>query len=140
MAQTTEGERIERLRSIPLFAECSDESLRRILTLATEFEVEPLYVLIEADQPASGMFIVEEGKVVVEIHGDRIELGAGESFGELGVLDEHAVRSARVSSLTHARCLAIGRDDFEDLLHSEPTIAISLLRVLARRLASLIHR
>ena len=34
------------------------------------------------------------------------------------------------------RCIAISRDDFDRLLDEEPQIARSLLRVLARRLAT----
>ena len=45
-----------------------------------------------------------------------------------------ATRSARVRAATPVRCLAVSRADFEALLESEPALAVSMLRTLARRL------
>jgi CRP-like cAMP-binding protein len=131
--------RVEKLREIPLFAECSDESLRRIAELATEFDAEPGHVLAQWNQPGTGLFILEEGTVVAELSGRRVNLGPGEFFGELALLDERAVHTGRVRAVEHIRALAIRRDDFHKLLESEPTMAITMLRVVARRLASMLH-
>lgn len=126
---------IDRLRTIPLFTQLEDPALDRTAELATEFTVKAGHVLIESGHPGLGVFIVEEGTVTVEL-GDQktIELGPGESFGELSVLTDHA-RTARVHAITDVTCLAIRRDDFTKLLESEPRIALVLLRVLAERLA-----
>jgi len=126
---------VDRLREIPLFAGFSDEALARVAELATEIEVPAGMVLAMADDPGSGMFIVEEGRVVVEGRGGfQRELGPGEFFGELTLLVPEAHRVARVRAITDVRCLAIRRDDFTTLLEAEPALALAMLRTLARRL------
>jgi voltage-gated potassium channel len=129
-----------RLREIPLFAELPDDSLQSIAQIATEVEVPAGQVLIRPHDPGLGMFVVEEGKVVVELHhGREVELGPGEFFGELALLIHEGVRAARVRAETDVRCLAIGRDDFARLLDEEPRIAVAMLPVLARRLSELVR-
>jgi CRP-like cAMP-binding protein len=128
--------RPERLREIPLFAELPDESLQALAQIATEVEVPAGQVLIRPYDPGLGMFVVEEGKVVVELHhGREVELGPDEFFGELALLVPEGVRAARVRAETDVRCLAIGREDFARLLEEEPRIAVAMLPVLARRLS-----
>ena len=127
----------DRLRTIPLFAELDHNTLLAIAEIASEVEVPAGQVLIRPYDPGLGMFVVEEGRVVVELsHGREVELGPGEFFGELALLIPEGVRAARVRAETDVRCLAIGRDDFAGLLDTEPSIAVAMLPVLARRLSS----
>jgi CRP-like cAMP-binding protein len=128
--------RIERLRSIPLFAGLPDDALERVLEHSTEFECKPGHTLVQPNHPGAGLFVIEEGTVDVELPNRKIELGPGEFFGELALLAEDAVHVARVRAATEVRCLAVARDDFDGLLESEPSIAVSMLKVLARRLAA----
>jgi voltage-gated potassium channel len=126
----------DRLRTIPLFAELDDNTLLAIAEIASEVEVPAGQVMIRPYDPGLGMFVVEEGRVVVELsHGREVELGPGEFFGELALLIPEGVRAARVRAETDVRCLAIGRDDFAGLLDTEPSIAVAMLPVLARRLS-----
>ena len=128
-------DRHQRLREIPLFAELSDEALARIAEIATEVECPAGTVLALADDAGSGMYVVEEGTVVVELRGGAsIELGPGEFVGELTLLVPDAHRLGRIRAATDVRCLAIGRDDFTRLIHTEPQLAVAMLPVLARRL------
>jgi CRP-like cAMP-binding protein len=125
----------DRLRQIPLFAELSDDALGRVAALATEIESPAGTVLALADDPGSGMFVIEEGQVIVEGHGGfHSQLGPGEFFGELTLLVPDAHRVARVRAATDVRCLAIRRDDFSALLEVEPALAVGMLPTLARRL------
>jgi CRP/FNR family cyclic AMP-dependent transcriptional regulator len=126
---------LSRLRALPLFARLSDDALRRVQGLVTELDVPAGQTLARADDPGSGMFVIEEGTVVVEGRGEHfIELGPGEFVGELALLVPEAVRAARVRAKTDVRCLAIGRSDFELLLEDEPRVAAAMLPVVARRL------
>jgi CRP-like cAMP-binding protein len=127
------------LRSVPLFAELSDESLKLVAEHVTEFEARRGHLLAQPGQPGAGLFILLDGSVRVELPHRTVDLGPGEFFGELALLDEAAVHTGRVVSDSNIRCLAVSRDDFDDLLQSEPTIAVIMLKVLARRLASVIR-
>lgn len=135
MTETSPNDRIENLRKVPLFSELSDEALGRIILRAGEFEVSPGHVLVQPRQAGSGLFVIEEGSVAVELHGRKIELGPGEFFGEIALLRDDQTHTARVSALSNCRLLAIRRDDFDALLQGEPGLAVSMLRALAKRLA-----
>ncbi len=125
---------IEKLRSIPLFADLSDEALERVAELSTEFEEPAGWVLVEVGQPGSGMFVLEEGTVEVRTPDGRAwELGPGEFFGELALLTDQP-RNARIQAKTTVRCLAISRRDFSKLLSEEPEIAVAMLPRLAERI------
>src|SRR5262245_43480529 len=127
--------RTDRLRAIPLFAELDPDVQERIASIAAELKVPEGQVLARADDPGSGMFVIEEGTVVVEARGGRtIELGPGEFVGELALLVPASTRVARVRAATDVVCLAISRADFAELLESEPRIGLAMLPVLARRL------
>lgn len=134
MVNDTDTERENKLRSIPLFSELSEPALEHILGCVTEHEVPGGQVLVQPNQPGAGLFIVADGTVVVERKDGNIELGKGEFFGELALLDENAVHSARVRAAGPARVLALARNDFTELIESEPHITLSMLKILARRL------
>lgn len=138
MTDPTTAQRIERLRSVPIFRELDDDALHSILDCATEFDAPAHHVLAEAGMAGAGLFVIEEGAVVVEVPGHPRELGPGEFFGELSLLVD-APRAARVRTRTASRCLALSRHDFERLLASEPPMALAMLRVLARRILDPTH-
>jgi len=70
--------RAERLRGIPLFATLPDDALQALAQISTEIDVPAGQVLIRPYDPGLGMFVVEEGRVVVELHrGREVELGPG---------------------------------------------------------------
>jgi voltage-gated potassium channel len=125
----------ERLRSVPLMARMDDSALKLCAELATAFEVPAGHVLAEHGQPGSGMFLITEGTVVVQLPAGPVELGPGEFFGELALLAD-VERVARVRASTPVRGLAIGRKEFSELLDREPRVAVAMLPVLAQRLAA----
>jgi CRP-like cAMP-binding protein len=123
------------LRAIPLFAGVGDAGLERIAASAGVLESEPGQVLALSGDPGSGMFVILEGDVTVEARGSSYELGSGAFFGELSLLNPGTDRVARVRAATDVRCLALPRDEALALIESEPTLALAMLRELARRLA-----
>jgi voltage-gated potassium channel len=125
---------VERLRNVPLMGAMDDSALKLCAELATEFEVPAGHVLAEHGQPGSGMFLITEGTVMVQLPTGPVELGPGEFFGELALLADVG-RIARVRASTPVRGLAIGRKEFSELLQREPRVAVAMLPVLAQRLA-----
>lgn len=138
MARSTSlSGRIDALRRVPLFADLSRRSLERIGRAATEVEVPAGRVLIQPKAKGSGLFVIQEGSVVVELRGRRRrELGPGEVVGELALLRRSGARTARVQAKTPVRCLAIDRQTFRELLIAEPKLALALLEVVAERVAN----
>lgn len=134
MGESSTAGRSANLRNVPIFSELGEEALRHIVDVSTEFEAEPGHVLVQPNQPGTGLFVIEEGTVVVELTGKPSELGPGDFFGELALLSEDATHTARVRVGTHLKALAIRRDDFEELLESQPRLAINMLKTVAQRL------
>ncbi len=130
----SDEDEVRQLQAIPLFAEVPPEILQRVAVAASPFEVAPAHVLVEHGQPGSGMFLILEGRVSVELPGrEPLELGPGEFFGELALLTD-VERVARVQAVTEVRGLAVSRMDFAALLEDEPRVAVGMLPVLAKRL------
>ena len=113
------AEALEELRSAPPFAALPDEELQRLADAATEVEYPAGHVLIEYNTPATGLYLILEGRVAVHApDGDR-ECGPGEVVGERA-LASGATRSARVSAITPVRCLCVARE------HVAPGVAEQL--------------
>lgn len=126
----------DELRALPLFSGLSDAGLERLAARAGELECEAGQVLALPGDPGSGMYVVLEGTVSVEMRGGwHTELGPGNFFGEVALLVPEATRVARVRAATPVRCLSIPREEFLALVESEPSLALAMLRELARRLA-----
>jgi CRP/FNR family transcriptional regulator, cyclic AMP receptor protein len=129
--------RAESLRAIPMFAALDDEALWHVAQLATEIELPAGHVLVQPGQEGSGLFIVVDGTANVELPGGSAVTSSGGDFiGELSLLVDDLVHTVRVRAATPMRCLALGRDDFARLLETYPQIAVSMVKVLAERLAA----
>lgn len=124
---------IAEITGSPLFAEVSDEAAM-IVAAAGVTEVPAGQVLAQAGDHGSGMFVVLDGVVRVELRGMEIEIPAGGFFGELSLLVDDAERIARVRAATDARLLAVPRPTFDFLLETQPSFARAMLRELASRL------
>lgn len=126
----------DELRSIPLFEGARQEALDRLAAAAGEMSCEEGQIIALEGDAGSGMFVVLEGDVSVEWRGGRVELGPGSFVGELTLLAPGGTRNARVRAASHVRCLAIARDDALHVVETEPTVALAMLREVARRLAN----
>ena len=126
----------DEIRAIPLFAGVSDAGVERVARSAGEMTGEAGQVLALEGDPGSGMFVILDGTVSVEWRGGSVELGPGDFFGELTLLAPGGTRIARVRASSQVTCLAIARDDALSLVESEPTVALAMLKEIARRFAS----
>ena len=124
------------LRAIPLLTDASDAALQRVAAAAGEMTYHAGQILALQGDAGSGMFLILDGTVLVEWRGGTAELGAGNFVGELTLLAPGGTRNARVRAVTEVRCLALGRDDALELIESEPSVALTMLKEVARRFAS----
>ena len=127
------------LQMIPLFSELSDNQLENI----SNFAVKQLYkkdnmVLIE-EEVGSTMFVIVSGRVKISRISDEGRevilsiLVDGDFFGEMAILDGQT-RSANAVTLEDTELLIIRRENFLEMLHKYPQVAINLLKELAHRL------
>jgi CRP-like cAMP-binding protein len=125
----------DELREVPLFDAMSDAGLERLSASTAPIACEPGQVLALPGDPGSGMYVILDGTVSVEMRGGfHVELQQGNFFGEIALLVPTSNRVARVRALTPVRCLSVPRDDFLALVETEPSLALKMLRELARRL------
>jgi len=81
---------VDLLRAIPIFSQLDEQALGQVASIASRLDVAKGAVLIERGQPGSGMFVILQGTVGVELRERTVELGPGEFIGELSLLTDHA--------------------------------------------------
>jgi CRP-like cAMP-binding protein len=130
----TKKQKTELLRRVELFSEVSARSLGAIADAAVDIEYGAGQYIVRQGQVGTGFYLVAKGSVRV-IRGSEVVavLGPSEFFGELSVLDQ-APRNAHVVAAEPTTCLALASWDFTRILERNPKIALSVLRVMARRL------
>ena len=127
------------LKYIPLFSELSDDDLREIVKLAVRQVYKKDNMILIEEEIGSTIFIILDGRVKISrISDDGREvilsiLSEGDFFGEMSILDGQN-RSANVVTLDDSKIMVIRREDFLQMLHDYPQIAINLLKELAQRL------
>ncbi len=127
------------LQYIPLFSELSEDDLREIVKLAVRQIYKKDNMILIEEEIGSTMFIILDGRVKISrISDDGREvilsiLSEGDFFGEMSILDGQN-RSANVVTLDDSKIMVIRREDFLQMLHDYPQIAINLLKELAQRL------
>jgi CRP/FNR family cyclic AMP-dependent transcriptional regulator len=127
--------KIELLRRVPLFADCSKRELAEIATLADEMSFPAGRTLIEEGKPGREFFVVLEGAVDIKRRGRRVATHDGWSFyGEAALLTGKP-RNATVVTTTPVQALVIDDRAFDRLLRESPSIQRKILASLATRLA-----
>src|ERR1043166_3542383 len=80
-------------------------------------------VLIEHGKPGTGLYVILDGRVVVDAPEGTREMGAGSCVGERALFAADGLRTARVRAATDVRVLAVDRSDFEQLCTDDPSLA-----------------
>ena len=130
---------ISSLKYIPLFSELVDDDLRAISKVAVKQNFRKDNMVLIEEEVGSTMFIILDGRVKISRISDEGRevilsiMSEGDFFGEMSILDGQA-RSANVITLEDSSILIIHREDFLQMMHDFPQIAINLLKELAHRL------
>ena len=122
-----------RLKSLPLFESVSDEDLERIAPFVSEVSVSEGKHLVEEGDYAYEFMAIEEGQAEVR-RGDQVlaELGPGDFFGEMGLLDAER-RNATVTAKTGMRLITLDQWDMKRLEKMIPSAAEKIRQTVEKR-------
>ncbi|WP_308634776.1 Crp/Fnr family transcriptional regulator [Paenibacillus silvisoli] len=130
---------IELLRKVQLFEKLNDEQLHHILSIARKQSFTPGTVLFQENDQGAAFYVLLKGSIKIftrSSSGDEKILSliqAGESFGELSLLDGRP-RSASAQTLENSAVLVISGNDFHNLLRGHFEITRHIMAELCRRL------
>jgi CRP/FNR family cyclic AMP-dependent transcriptional regulator len=132
-ATVKQGDKIERLKEVRIFEECSPRQLRSIARIAGVFDAPAGTMLTRAGEPGDEFFLILDGTASVDVaKEERGPLRPGAFFGEMSLLDG-GPRSATIVAETPVRLLVISRRHFSVLFKDVPGLTQSLLMTLSRR-------
>ena len=132
----TQDRRAALLAAAPLFADVDGDGMERIAARAVEVDFTPDHVIARQGEIGTGFFVIASGGARVIRDGVVIaQLGPGDFFGELSILDGQP-RVAQVVADGPTTCLGLASWDFEAVIREEPAVALAVMRGLARRLRS----
>lgn len=130
----THDRRAELLAACPLFDGIDADGLAMLADKAVQIDFPTGHVIARQGEIGTGFFVVISGGVRVIRDGETVaQLGSGEFFGELSVLDRQP-RNAMVISAEPTSCLALASWDFEQVLLAQPALTLAILRGVATRL------
>ena len=127
------AKKIETLSSIPLFAAFEYSELVKLLDIIEMRTANADYVVIYQGDLGDAMYVLLRGSAGVYKREQLInELGPGEFFGELSLIDD-VPRSATVAALTPLVFLMLDRPRFFAYLDSNPKAAVKIYRAFLKR-------
>jgi CRP-like cAMP-binding protein len=138
----TEHEQIRLLQAMPIFGGVSEEALRFLMGLAREVKVPQGECFYREGDPASSVFVLETGKVVLmkRWHGkERVlkPLVRGDSFGEVALIDLQP-RNTSALAVEPSRAIELSTEDLYKLykrhLDQFALIYMNMARQVCRRL------
>jgi CRP-like cAMP-binding protein len=126
----------QQLASVPLLAGLEDRVRRRLAEIGKRRTYQTDETIVKEGSAGTALYIVLSGRARVERGGSAIgQLGAGDFFGELALIEEHP-RSATVVASEETDCLLFPAWEFTALLQEHPEVAVPIMRELIAR----IHR
>ena len=132
-------EKIEVLRSVPIFSQFNEEELRNLARIAKLSLYEKGKWFFGKDDVGAYLFVIQKGLARVIVEGEDARevtlsiLQKGNFFGEMSILDGKP-RSAAVVAQEDCEALVIARDNFLKFIKQFPTLGIKILGILCQRL------
>jgi CRP-like cAMP-binding protein len=135
-----EQDGIELVQRIPLFRALTFDETRRLFAIAGIERRRAGDVIVEADAMGQALYIVRRGRVRVVREGAVLgELGEGELFGEMSLVDD-LFTSAAVVAVGDVELVVLPRRPFELLVASDLGLAVKIYRGFCRTLSDRLRR
>ena len=126
--------KIELIRRVPLFANCSKRELAEVASIADEIDEPPGKELIREGDRGREFFVLLDGTAEVRRKGRKVAtLNQGDFFGEISLITK-LPRTATVTTISPLRALVVTDRSFRALLERHPAIRAKVLDTLAERL------
>jgi CRP-like cAMP-binding protein len=133
-ARLTTLQKAELLQKLELLSEASVEDLYRLAAIAQEVEFAAGQTIYHQDDFGDAFYLIVQGRMECSSESDsqRVHLGEGAAAGLASVLTrEHRKMSVRTLEDTFA--LAIGAEDFYNLLSCNSEITVSLIKYFVKK-------
>src|SRR5919198_2236188 len=104
---------IEPLEQVPLFQGLSRAELGRIAKSFKERRFDAGHTVAAEGAGGVGFFVIGEGTANVDVHGEqRGQLGPGDYFGEIALIDDQARRTATITAASDLTCYGLTAWEF----------------------------
>ncbi len=131
---------VELLQKSVLFKGCSAEDLQAVSGFFKERLIKSNTTIFTEKMPAEALYLIKSGNVRISMmagEGEEkslVQLGPGEFFGELALLQEEN-RMVTARSASAAELLIFTRKDFQSLMDTYPQVAAAMVLAIANLLA-----
>jgi CRP/FNR family transcriptional regulator, cyclic AMP receptor protein len=123
-----------RLRAIPLFAGLKKKERRAVAQQADEVDVEAGCHLVREGEFAYEFFAIEEGTAEVTREGGHVaDLGPGDFFGEIGLMEPDRERTASVVATSPMQVIVMTGPDFRRVSREMPHVAAQIQEAIHHR-------
>ena len=127
----------KRLRDVAFFADLGKRELEQVGQWTDQVDVEAGTVLGRQGSVAYEFFVILDGAAEVRVDGVRVsDLGPGDFFGEIGLL-ESARRTATVVAATPMRLIVVFGREFRAMERELPSVAAKVREAIRERLERL---
>jgi CRP/FNR family cyclic AMP-dependent transcriptional regulator len=131
--------KVELLKKVPLFADCSKTELRALAKTADEIDLREGTVMTREGRPGREFFVLIEGNARVTKKGKKVaDLSGGDWFGEIALLTD-TPRTATVTAMSSVDVLVITDRRFRNVVETMPSIALKVLSSVSDRLTQDAH-
>ncbi len=126
----------KRLQSVPLFQGLSKKELDLLSRSMDEIELPEGRELASEGTFAYEFFIIENGNASVTRGGEQVsELGPGDFFGEIGLLEAER-RTATVTTTSPMQAIVMTGYEFRAMERDQPQVARQVRQKIEERLAA----
>jgi CRP-like cAMP-binding protein len=130
---------IEALKSTPFFADLDPEDLGSVVRMGRHVHFDVGQAIVERGDRSDGMYIVVSGHAQVDVGGRYHDMKEGSFFGEMALI-HGGRRGATVRAVEPVEALMIPGQDFRNFLLDHPSVAVTMLETLVRRLHEIQQR
>lgn len=127
------------LSHIPLFRRLTPEELEQLAQEVDQVKFDPDEIIFNEQDKGDALYVVEAGTVRIWVLDEDVEpvtlkeLGPGEFFGELAVLDR-GPRSTNATAIGETTLHRLSSDDFQAFLMKHPDVAIDVICEIGARM------